>query len=80
MSARRYKFLGYLTLLMISQSADLRQYFKGVLMTLLTRMQTSKTDKFVYLFSQFLLFCMAVNVEGLSADYVIETVEEIQPQ
>jgi exportin-2 (importin alpha re-exporter) len=49
-------------------------------MTLLTRMQTSKTDKFVYLFALFLLFTMALNADGLSPDYVIGTVEEIQPQ
>lgn len=49
-------------------------------MTLLTRLQTSKTDKFVYLFARFLLFTMAVNVDGLTPDYVIGTIEEIQPQ
>jgi exportin-2 (importin alpha re-exporter) len=49
-------------------------------MTLLTRMQTSKTDKYVYLFSHFLLFTMAINVNGLGPDYVISAVEEIQPQ
>lgn len=47
-------------------------------MTLLTRMQTSKTDKFVHLFTKFFLFTMAINVDGLSPDYVIGTVEEIQ--
>lgn len=60
--------------------AQLKQYFKAVIMTLLTRMQTSKTDKYVYLFSHFLLFTMAVNVDGLGPDYVISAVEEIQPQ
>ncbi|RDB24273.1 Importin alpha re-exporter [Hypsizygus marmoreus] len=59
---------------------SLKPYFKAIIMTLLTRMQTSKTDKFVYLFTKFLLFTMAVNVEGLSPDYVIGTVEEIQQQ
>lgn len=49
-------------------------------MTLLTRMQTSKTDKYVYLFSHFLLFTMAIDVHGLGPDYVISAVEEIQPQ
>jgi exportin-2 (importin alpha re-exporter) len=49
-------------------------------MTLLTRMQTSKTDKFVYLFARFLLFTMAINVENLPPDYVISTIEGIQPQ
>ncbi|KAG1888183.1 CAS/CSE protein [Suillus subluteus] len=59
---------------------QLKQYFKAVVMTLLTRMQTSKTDKYVYLFSHFLLFTMAVNVDGLGPDYVISAIEEIQPQ
>ncbi|KAG1763112.1 CAS/CSE protein [Suillus occidentalis] len=60
--------------------AQLKQYFKAVVMTLLTRMQTSKTDKYVYLFSHFLLFTMAINVDGLGPDYVISAIEEIQPQ
>jgi exportin-2 (importin alpha re-exporter) len=50
------------------------------MITLLTRIQTSKTDKFVYLFALFLVFSMAINVDGLSPEYVICTVEEIQPQ
>lgn len=49
-------------------------------MTLLTRMQTSKTDKYVYLLSYFPLFTMAINVDGLGLDYVISAIEEIQPQ
>ncbi|KAG2131005.1 CAS/CSE protein [Suillus clintonianus] len=60
--------------------AQLKQYFKALVMTLLTRMQTSKTDKYVYLFSHFLLFTMAINVDGLGPDYVISAIEEIQPQ
>jgi exportin-2 (importin alpha re-exporter) len=59
---------------------DLKPYFKVLLVTLLTRMQTSKTDKFVYLFALFVMFSMAINVDGLSPDYVINTVEDIQPQ
>ncbi|KAG5641488.1 hypothetical protein DXG03_005099 [Asterophora parasitica] len=58
---------------------QLKAYFKAVIMTLLTRMQSSKTDKYVHLFTRFFLFTMAVNVEGLSPDYVIGTVEDIQP-
>ncbi|KAF8063522.1 CAS/CSE protein [Lyophyllum atratum] len=58
---------------------DLRQYFKAVIMTLLTRMQSSKTDKYVHLFARFFLFTMAIDVQGLTPDYVIGTVEEIQP-
>jgi hypothetical protein len=43
-------------------------------------MQTSKTDKFVYLFAYFLVFTMAIDVDGLKPDFVVGTVEEIQPQ
>ncbi|OAX36460.1 Cse1-domain-containing protein [Rhizopogon vinicolor AM-OR11-026] len=60
--------------------AQLKEYFKPLIMTLLTRMQTSKTDKYVYLFSHFLLFSMAIDVDGLGPDYVISALEEIQPQ
>ncbi|KAF8871694.1 CAS/CSE protein, partial [Infundibulicybe gibba] len=59
---------------------DLRQYFKAVIMSLLTRIHTNKTDKFIYLFARFLLFSMAINVEGLTPDYTIGTIEEIQSQ
>ncbi|KAG6828872.1 hypothetical protein H0H92_006481 [Tricholoma furcatifolium] len=58
---------------------QLKQYFKAIVMTLLTRMQTNKTDKYVHSFTKFFLYCTAVNVDGLSPDYVIGTVEEIQP-
>lgn len=47
-------------------------------MTLLTRMHQTKTDQFVYLFSYFTLYTMALNDGGLPADYVITTMEEIQ--
>ncbi|KAJ7594086.1 CAS/CSE protein [Mycena floridula] len=60
--------------------ADMQQYFKAVIHTLLTRMHSTKTDKFVYLFSRFLLYTMAIQVDGLSPDYVIAAVEQIQPQ
>jgi len=43
-------------------------------------MQTSKTDKYVYLFTYFLLFTVAIKVDGLTPDYPIGTVEEIQLQ
>ncbi|PCH33006.1 importin alpha re-exporter [Wolfiporia cocos MD-104 SS10] len=58
----------------------LKQYFRPLMVTLLTRMQTSKTDKYVYHFVHFLAFTMAINVEGLGPDFVISSIEEIQPQ
>ncbi|TFK71152.1 importin alpha re-exporter [Pluteus cervinus] len=60
--------------------ADLKQYYKAIIMSLLTRMQTSKTDKYVYLFARFILFAMALPVDGLGPDYTVTTIEEIQPQ
>lgn len=57
---------------------DLQQYMKPLVMTLLTRMQTSKTDKYVYLFVRFILFTMAINVTGMSPDYLITNIEGIQ--
>ncbi|CAK5267603.1 unnamed protein product [Mycena citricolor] len=60
--------------------SDLQSYFKAVIMTLLTRLQTSKTDKFVYLCAKFLLYCMALDIDGLGPDYVIRPIEEIQPK
>ncbi|KAJ7695191.1 importin alpha re-exporter [Mycena rosella] len=65
---------------MFVRPTDLQQYFKSVVMTLLTRMQSTKTDKFVYLFSKFLLYCMALDIEGLGPDYVIDTIDGIQPR
>ena len=61
-------------------SADLQPYFRSILINLLTRMQTSKTDKYVYLFTYFFLFTMAIQVDGLTPDHLIGTIEQIQPQ
>ncbi|KAF5349357.1 hypothetical protein D9758_011786 [Tetrapyrgos nigripes] len=57
---------------------NLNTFFKPIILSMLTRLQTSKTDNFVFLFSKFLLFVMALNIEGLGPDYVIGTVESIQ--
>ncbi len=68
-------FLGF-----VMCRADSKQYFRGLIVTLLTRMQTSKTDKYVYHFVYFLSFCLAIGVEGLNPDYVVSEVEAIQPR
>ena len=60
--------------------ATLQQYFRKVIVTFLTRMQTSKTDKYVYHFVYFLGFCLAISSEGLTPDYIVGEVEAIQPQ
>ncbi|KAJ2925300.1 hypothetical protein H1R20_g11761, partial [Candolleomyces eurysporus] len=57
-----------------------QQYLRPIIMTLLTRMQTNKTENYAYLFSRFVLYIFALNVEGLNPDVVIGTVEGIQPQ
>jgi exportin-2 (importin alpha re-exporter) len=56
----------------------LRPQLKAIMITLLTRLQTSKTDKYVYLFAYFILYTMAVQVEGLTPDVVIAATEEVQ--
>jgi exportin-2 (importin alpha re-exporter) len=59
---------------------DLRPFFRPVIVTLLTRLQANKTDKFVYGFTRFVLFMLALNVEGFTADYIISDFEAIQPR
>ncbi|KAI9001554.1 Cse1-domain-containing protein [Trametes punicea] len=61
-------------------SASVKQYFKSIIITLLTRMQTSKTDKYVYHFVYFLGFTLAIANEDISPDYIVNEVESIQPQ
>ncbi|KIK96918.1 hypothetical protein PAXRUDRAFT_825478 [Paxillus rubicundulus Ve08.2h10] len=60
--------------------AQLKQYMRPLVVTLLTRLQTSKTDKYVYHFTHLLLFTIAIDVQGLGPDYIISIVEDIQPQ
>ena len=42
-------------------------------------MQQNKTNSYVYYFVYFLLYMLAINVDDLTPDYLIQTVEEIQP-
>lgn len=57
----------------------LGQYLKPIFLTLLTRLQTSKTDLYVYNFVYFLMYCMAVQTDGLTPDVVIGAMESMQP-
>jgi hypothetical protein len=43
-------------------------------------MQANKTDMFVYLFTRFILYTMAINKKGsgLTPDQIVEAIEEIQ--
>jgi exportin-2 (importin alpha re-exporter) len=45
---------------------------------LLTRMQANKTDKFVYLFTRFILYALAVNKEGFTPNQIVGAIEDIQ--
>ena len=64
-------------------SAELQGFIRPLFLTLLTRMQTNaqsnKPEKFSYLFAKFILFAMALNVNGLTPDYFIVEMEQIQP-
>ncbi|KAJ2961548.1 hypothetical protein NUW54_g14380 [Trametes sanguinea] len=60
-----------LTCLMSGSRASVKQYFKSIVITLLTRMQTSKTDKYVYHFVYFLGFSLAIAREDITPDYIV---------
>ncbi|KAI5826864.1 Cse1-domain-containing protein [Schizophyllum commune Tattone D] len=60
--------------------ADLQQYIKPVVLTLLQRMQSSKTDTYAQRFAFFFLYSMSLNSDGLTPDFLITAVESIQPQ
>jgi len=50
-----------------------------VVMSLLTRLQGNRTDKFASLFAYFVLYVVAIEVEGVTPEYVMGTVEAAQP-
>lgn len=47
-------------------------------MSLLTRLQANKTDKFANLFCHFVLYIFALRVDGMTPDYVVGVVEGAQ--
>lgn len=51
-----------------------------MLITLLTRLQTSKTDKYTYGMVYFLLYTLAIDHGGWTPDILVAAVEEVQPQ
>lgn len=59
--------------------AELQKHFKAVMMTLLTRLQTTKTDKYALAFVRFLCFMLATDSGGLTPAFTVSTVESIQP-
>jgi exportin-2 (importin alpha re-exporter) len=62
-----------------SRSTSLQPYFRQIIVTLLTRMQQNKTNAYSYYFVYFLLYMLAINIDGLTPDYLIQIVDEIQP-
>ena len=63
-----------------THSASLQPYMKSVVTMLLTRLQTSKTDKYTYYFVYFIAYTMAIDAPGLGPDFMVGAVEQVQPQ
>ena len=47
-------------------------------MTLLTWMQQNKTNNYIYYFVYFLLYVLTINADGITPDYLIQTIDKIQ--
>lgn len=60
--------------------AALQQYMKSIVTMLLTRLQTARTDKYLYSLVYYFMFAMAIKVDGLTPDFLIGAVEAVQPQ
>jgi exportin-2 (importin alpha re-exporter) len=58
--------------------SELQKHFRAVVLTLLNRMQTTRTDKYAHGFTRFLCFMMASKASGLTPDFTISTTESIQ--
>ena len=61
-------------------ASALNQYMKSIMTMLLTRLQTSRTDNYLYYMIYFTFFSMAVQAEGLTPDFIIGAVEQVQTQ
>ena len=59
--------------------AELQKYFSSILLELLKRMQSNKTESYTYHFVHFMCYVIAVPVDGLTPDYLIGAIEQIQP-
>lgn len=65
----------------VQRSPALKQYMSNpVFVLLLTRLQTSKTDKFCKGLIRFICFAAAIEKEGLDPDGVIAMLDNCQPQ
>lgn len=58
---------------------ELQKHFRVVMLTLLNRLQMTRTDKYAHGFTRFLCFMMASTTGGLTPDFTISTIEAIQP-
>jgi len=65
--------------LMYIPPAALKLHMKNIITMLLTRLQTARTDIFAYYTVYFFTFAMAIKVDGLTPDFLIGSVEELQP-
>ena len=59
-------------------AAALAQYMKSIVTMLLTRLQTARTDGYVYRLVYFFMVGCAVEVEGLGPDFFVGAVEQVQ--
>ncbi|KAF8307881.1 Cse1-domain-containing protein [Clavulina sp. PMI_390] len=58
---------------------ELGKHWKAVLLMLMNRLQTTKTEKYQGLFVRFLCFMMALEKPALLPSFTVRAVEEIQP-
>ncbi|KZT24288.1 hypothetical protein NEOLEDRAFT_1179287 [Neolentinus lepideus HHB14362 ss-1] len=58
--------------------STMKQYFRPLIMELLTRMQTHKTDKYIYHFTRFFMYAFAIQIDNTNPDLIIGTIEEAQ--
>jgi hypothetical protein len=57
----------------------MQKYFRDVLMTLLNRMQTSRTDKFMVGLTRWFCYVAAIEVGNYGPNYIPQAVEAVQP-
>jgi exportin-2 (importin alpha re-exporter) len=66
------------TIILHIQVSELQKHFGVILMTLLNRLQLTRTDKYTFAFVRFLCFMMAVPVEGLNPSFLVNAIQTIQ--
>ncbi|KAI5122027.1 hypothetical protein M0805_008018 [Coniferiporia weirii] len=58
----------------------LSQYMKSIIAMLLTRLQTARTENYLYSLVYFFMYAMAIDVTELTPDFLVGAVEQVQPQ